>query len=117
MRKIIQDKNFFVFRDTDGVPAVTMRAYDGQPEMPRFLFVGGKQVFLLRRAGQIILFDGLSDAFQSALKKSVKVRFFETPEDSSEIIRQYDIDVTRIESISLSRDQIVAEDGRISEIV
>lgn len=109
MRKIIQDKNFFVFRDTDGVPGFTIRSYDGEPDDARFLFDGGKQVFLMRHAGQIILLDGLSDEVVSVLTKVSKVRFFETPEDSSEIVRQYEIGITRIENVPLSPKQIVPE--------
>ena len=109
MRKIIQNESFFSFHDTDGVPSVTMRCYEGEPAAPRFLFDGGKQAFLLRRAGQVILLDGLSDEFVSVLEKVSKVRFLETPEDSSEIVRQYEVNITRIENVPLSQEQIIPE--------
>ena len=110
MRKIIQDKSYFVFRDSDGILGFTIKAYEGTQINPRFLFDGGRQVFLLRQPGQIILLDGLADEFVSVLTHAKKVRFLETPEDSSEIVRQYEVDVTQIESVSLSQDQIVPED-------
>ena len=46
MRKIIQEKLYFVFRDSDGALAFTIRSYDGEPENPRFLFDGDRQAFV-----------------------------------------------------------------------
>lgn len=107
MRKIIQEKLYFVFRDSDGILGFTIRCYEGEPVNPRFLFDGDKQVFLLHRPGQVISLASLGEEFVAFLLTSQKVRFLETPEDSSEIVRQYDIPVTKIESILLSETQIV----------
>lgn len=107
MRKIIQEKLYFVFRDSDGILGFTIRCYEGESVNPRFLFDGDKQVFLLRRPGQVISLASLGEEFVALLLTSQKVRFLETPEDSSEIIRQYDIPVTKIESILLSETQII----------
>lgn len=110
MRKIIQEKLYFAFRDSDGILSFTLRSYEGEPVNPRFLFDGEKHAFLLRRPGQVILLDSLADEFMTLLLTLQKVRFLETPEDSSEIVRQYDIAVTKIESISLSETQMVPSD-------
>lgn len=109
MRKIIKDKNYFVFRDSDGILGFTIQAYDGGQNNPRFLFDGGNRGFLIRRSEQIILLDKLASEFASALAKTEKVRFLETPEDSSQIIRQYEVPVTKIDSISLLGDYIVSK--------
>lgn len=116
MRKIILDKNFFVFRDADGILGFTIKSYEGQPQNPRFLFDGGSQAFLLRRPGQVILLDALTDEFISVLEKAQKVRFWETPEDSSEIVEQYEVSVTKIEKIVLSEEQIVSEDDLLDPL-
>ena len=110
MRKIIKDKNYFVFRDSDGVLGFTIKAYDGRQTNPRFLFDGQNHGFLIRRSKQIILLDALTSEFTSVLTKTQKVRFLETPEDSSQIIRQYEVPVTKIDDISLLRDHILSED-------
>lgn len=110
MRKIIQDKNYFVFRDSDGILGFTIKSYEGDQVNPRFLFDGGRQVFLLRRPGQVIFLDSLADEFVTVLMKAQRVRFLETPEDSSEIIRQYEVPVTKIESVFLSKEQLVSEE-------
>lgn len=56
MRKIIQEKLYFVFRDSDGILGFTIRCYEGEPVNPRFLFDGDKQVFLLHgKAFDILL--------------------------------------------------------------
>lgn len=118
MRKIIQEKLYFVFRDSDGILGFTIRSYEGEPVNPRFLFDGDKQVFLLRHPGQVILLDSLGEEFIPLLLTSQKVRFLETPEDSSEIVRQYDVPVTKIESILLSETQIVpAEEPFFTELL
>ena len=110
MRKIIQDKNYFVFRDADGILGFTIKSYEGEPSNPRFLFDGSQQVFLLRRPGQIIFLDFLANEFVSVLMKAQRVRLLETPEDSSEIVRQYEVPVTKIESVLLSKEQLVPEE-------
>ncbi len=118
MRKIIQEKLYFVFRDSDGILGFTIRSYEGEPLNPRFLFDGDKQVFLLRRPGQVILIDSLGEDFITFLSMSRKVRFLETPEDSSEIVRQYDVPVTKIENILLSKTQIIpAEESFFAELL
>ncbi|MBR1778003.1 MAG: hypothetical protein IJ752_05405 [Alphaproteobacteria bacterium] len=113
MRKIIQDKNYFVFRDSDGVLGFTIKSYEGQQLNPRLLFDENGQLFLLRRPGQIVLLDSLAADFIAVLEKAQRVRFLETPEDSSEIIRQYEVPVTKIESVPLSQDQIVFDDDAL----
>ncbi len=117
MRKIIQEKLYFVFRDSDGALAFTIRSYDGEPDNPRFLFDGDRQAFLLRRPGQVILLDALEDKIVNVLKATQKVRFLETPEDSSEIVRQYDIAVTGIDRVGLAQTQIVPSDDAPCETV
>ena len=116
MRKIIQDKNYFVFRDSDGILGFSIKTYDGQPHNSRFLFDGGSQIFLLRRPGQILLLDSLTDEFVAVLEKAQKVRFLETKEDSSEIIQQYEVPVTKIERVMLSEEQIVSEDDQFDPL-
>lgn len=115
MRKIIQDKNYFVFRDSDGVLGFTIKLYEGVPLNPRFLYDEKGQIFLLRRPGQLILLDDLFEGFASVLDKSRKVRFLETPEDSSEIVQQYEVPVTKIENVVLSQEQIVSEENALAE--
>ena len=115
MRKIIQEKNYLVFRDLDGVLSFSIRAYEDCPLNPRFLFDGDKQVFLLRRPGQVILLDGLTDEFVTSLARTSRIRFLETPEDSSEIIRQYEITVTKIENVPLDPVQMVNADEDLSD--
>ena len=118
MRKIIQEKQYFVFRDSDGILGFTLRSYEGEPINPRFLFDGNKQAFLLRRPGQLISLKALGEEFVTFLLKSQKVRFLETPEDSSEIIRQYDVDITKIKSIFLTEKQIIsAEESLVTEFL
>lgn len=117
MRKIIQEKLYFVFRDSDGTLAFTIRSYDGEPENPRFLFDRDRQAFLLRRPGQVILLDAPDDKIVDVLKTTQKVRFLETPEDSSEIIRQYDIAVTGIDRVGLAQTQIVPSDDAFVEML
>ncbi len=117
MRKIIQDRLYFVFRDSDGILGFTIRCYDGEPVNPCFLYDGDQQVFLLRRPGQIISLASLGEEFFSFLRTLQKVRFLETPEDSSEIIRQYDVPVVKIDSVQLSGSQIiVSEECLFSEL-
>ena len=110
MRKIIKDKNYFVFRDSDGILGFTIKAYEGRQTNPRFLFDGRNRGFLIRRSKQIILLDALASEFASVLAKTQKVRFLETPEDSSQIIRQYEVPVAKIDGISLLRDHVLSED-------
>lgn len=110
MRKVFRDKNYFVFRDSDGVLGFSIKAFDGRQTNPRFLYDGEGRGFLIRRAKQVILLDMLAAEFSSVLEKTPKVRFLETPEDSSQIIRQYEVPVVRIENVSLLRDRIVSED-------
>ena len=107
MRKIIQDKLYFVFCDSDGIIGFTIKAYEGEPVNPRFLFDDDFHVFLLRRPGQVILLDSVAEELVSLLLTARKVRFLETPEDSSKIVRQYDVTVTKVQNISLSSTQIV----------
>ena len=111
MRKIIQEKNFLVFRDLDGILSFSIKAFDGCPHDPLFLFDDKKQAFLLRRPGQTILLDDLSDEFAKLLHHASLVRLLETPEDSSEIIRQYEIPVTKIETIRVDSARMAAEDS------
>lgn len=99
MREITQETLYFVFRDTDGMLGFSLKEYDGEPQNPRFLFDGKSQAFLIRHPGQIISLDALAEECLPLLSKAEKVRFLETPEDSSNIVRQYDIMVTKIESI------------------
>lgn len=108
MRQITLESLYFVFRDADGILGFSIKAYEGEPENPRFLYDGNKQLFLLRRPGQVISLDALAEEFLPVLARAETVRFLETPEDSSEIIRQYDIAVTKINSILLSDSQIVS---------
>ena len=101
MRKITTETLYFVFQDSDGVLSFSLKEYEGEPQDPRFLYDGEKQLFLLRRPGQFISLDSLADEFLPLLERSARVRFVETPEDSSEIVRQYDILVTKIETLAL----------------
>lgn len=111
MRKVIRDKNYFVFRDSDGILGFTIKMYEDSPLNPRFLLDENGLFFLLRRPKQIILLDAAADGFLPVLMKSKRVRFLETPEDSSQIVRQYEVPVIKIESVSLTHDQIVPEDA------
>ena len=110
MRKIIQEKNYFVFRDSDGVLGFTIKSFEGKQQNPRFLFDECGQAFLLRHPGQVIFLDALAKDFISVLLNAQRVRFLETPEDSSEIVRQYEVPVTKIENVPLSQEQIVSSD-------
>lgn len=110
MRTVFRDKNYFVFRDSDGVLGFSIKAFDGRQINPRFLYDGEGRGFLIRRAKQVILLDRLAAEFSSVLEKTPRVRFLETPEDSSQIIRQYEVPVVRIESVSLLRDHVVSEE-------
>ena len=101
MRKITLDSMYFVFQDSDGILSFSIREYDDEPKDPRFLYDGEKQIFLLRRPGQIIALDTPAEEFLPLLARSPRVRFVETPEDSSEIVRQYDILVTKIDQVML----------------
>ena len=110
MRRIIQDKNCFAFQDADGVLSFSIKSYEGQELNPRFLFDGVSQAFLLRCPGQVILLADLTEEAVANLNKAQKVRFFETPENSSEIIRQYETGITKIECVPLDENQIIPED-------
>ena len=98
MRTLAGEALCFVFQDTDGILSFSMNEYEGTPNNPRFLYDGENQLLLLRRPGQLIPLHSVADEFLPLLRRSEKVRFFETPEDSSNIIRQYDISVTKIEA-------------------
>ena len=108
MRKVIKDNNYFVFRDSDGVLGFSIKVYEGRQHNPRFLYDENGQAFLLRRPGQLILLDSFAAGFVPVLEKSQKVRFLETPEDSSEIVQQYEVPIIKIENVVLSREQIVS---------
>lgn len=114
MKKVIQEKLYFAFRDADGVPAFTIKTYDGEPVNPRFLVNADNHVFLLRRPEQVIMLDNLGAEFYPVLTHASKVRFVETPEDSSEIVRQYDIPVTLCETASPVGKMIVPADDGVS---
>ena len=61
------------------------------------MYDGDRRLLLLRQPGQLIALDSIAEEFLPLLRRSEKVRFVETPEDSSKIVRQYDISVTKIE--------------------
>lgn len=110
MRQIVQEKLYFTFRDTDGVLSFSLNAYEGEPENPRFLFDGKSQVFFMRRAGQVISLADLQEEVESDLKEVSRVRILETPEDSSEILRQYDVQIVLIEPIVVSNHHLTEKE-------
>lgn len=97
MRKITLETLCFVFQDADGILSFSLNEYDGDPNNPRFMYDGDRRLLLLRQPGQLIALDSIAEEFLPLLRRSEKVRFVETPEDSSKIVRQYDISVTKIE--------------------
>lgn len=90
------DNMFMFFQDGDGTLSVSLKAYDGEPETPSFFLDElHKQTALLRRPNQMIYLDDMDEHFFDMLKGASKVRFCETPEDSSQIVRSYDVALTR----------------------
>ena len=100
MRNIIQDKLYFSFRDTDGMLSFSMNAYDGDPQNPRFLLDENGKAFLIRRVGQVIALADMQEDLCPVLQKANRIRILENPEDSSEILRQYNVPVTLIDAVS-----------------
>ena len=100
MRNIIQDKLYFSFRDTDGMLSFSMNAYDGDPQNPRFLLDENGKAFLIRRVGQVIALADMQEDLCPVLQKANRVRILENPEDSSEMLRQYNVPVTLIDAVS-----------------
>ena len=100
MRNIIQDKLYFSFRDTDGMLSFSLNAYDGDPQNPRFLLDENGKAFLIRRVGQVIALADMQEDLCPVLQKADRIRILENPEDSSEILRQYNVPVTLIDAVS-----------------
>lgn len=101
MRKMAVETLCFVFQDADGILSFSLNEYEGAPNNPRFMYDGDRRLLLLRQPGQLIALDSIAEEFLPLLQRSEKVRFVETPEDSSNIVRQYDISVTKIEDDAL----------------
>lgn len=101
MRKMAVETLCFVFQDADGILSFSLNEYEGAPNNPRFVYDGDRRLLLLRQPGQLIALDSIAEEFLPLLQRSEKVRFVETPEDSSKIVRQYDISVTKIEDDTL----------------
>ncbi len=101
MRKMAVETLCFVFQDADGILSFLLNEYEGAPNNPRFMYDGDRRLLLLRQPGQLIALDSIAEEFLPLLQRSEKVRFVEAPEDSSKIVRQYDISVTKIEDDTL----------------
>lgn len=93
MRSVKCEKFYFVFHDTDGRLSFTLPAYDGEPDHSRFVFDGTNRAFFMRREEQIVALPDLQTEIVDLLGFVKRVRMAETPEDSSEIVRQYDVPV------------------------
>lgn len=99
MRSVKNEKFYFAFHDTDGSLSFTLPARDGEPSHSRFIFDGTNRAFFMRREGQIVALPDLQTEIVDMLSGVAKVRMAETPEDSSEIVRQYDVPVVVVSPV------------------
>ena len=87
---------YFTFLDGDGTLGISVKEYDGEPVSPCFLFDEKyHKTALLRRPDQMIVLENVDDDFYKLLQHATKVRFVETPEDSSKIVRSYEANIDK----------------------
>ena len=85
------EMSYMVFQDADGMMGFSIAETDGEPEKPFFTVdEKHKTLCLTRRPGQVIKLSRLDDHFLMSIMRSHRIRFLETPAESSNILRRYE---------------------------
>ena len=85
------DMLYMAFQDADGMMGFSIAETEGKPEKPSFTVdEKHKSLSLTRRPGQVIKLTRLDELVLLTIAKAHKIRFLETPAESSNIVRRYE---------------------------
>jgi len=90
-----------ILQNEEGEVLVLIKARDGGPENPRFIYDGGDFALLYRSKESAIMLDNIHEQARESLK-SVKELYFVEVEDD-EVIREYTAPARIVGQIPLSK--------------